>query len=71
MTINEMLEQGITLQGHIVISQYDPEADERFTVYEEVAGNGLQHHVDEPWADMPVGYMYSPYGMNGMTIEVG
>ena len=71
MTINDMLEQGIVLQGHIEVRQYDPETDERFTAHSDLHDNGLMGRVDEAWANLPVGYMYSPYGCNGMVIEVG
>lgn len=71
MTINDMLEQGIVLQGFIEVRQYDPKTDERFTAHSELHDNGLMGRIDEPWADLPIGYMYSPYGSNGLTIEVG
>lgn len=71
MTINDMLASGIVLQGYIEVRQYDPEADERFTAFSSLEDNGLMCHIDEAWADLPVGYMYCPYGSNGMTIEVG
>ena len=48
-----------------------PERDERITAHSELHDNGLMGHVDEGWADLFVGYMYSPYGCNGMVIEVG
>ena len=70
MTINDMLEQGITLQGYIEVRQYDPEKDEYFTAFEALEENGLQMHVDEPWADLEVGYIYSAYCSNSLTIEV-
>lgn len=70
MTINEMLATGIVLQGAIEVRAYDEERDEYVTVFDELCDNGLMMHVDEPWADMEVGYIYSPYGMNGLTIEV-
>lgn len=71
MTINDMLEQGIVLQGFIEVRQYIPCKDEYETVFESLEENGLMHHIDEPWADCQIGYIYSPYGSNGMTIEVG
>lgn len=71
MTINDMLASGIVLQGGIEVRQYDPERDGYVTVFDELCYNGLMGRVDEPWADCEVGYIYSPYGMNGMTIEVG
>ena len=71
MTINEMLEQGIVLQGSIEIRQYDADIDGYETVFDDVVDDGLMYHVDEPWADCSVGYIYCAYGRNGMTIEVG
>ena len=71
MTINDMLASGIVLQGYIEVRQYDPETDERFTAFSSLEDDGLMGHIDEAWADLEVGYMYSPYGSNGMTIEVG
>jgi len=70
MTINDMLEQGIVLQGFIEVKQYNPEMDEYETVFESLEENGLMMHVEAPWAYCQVGYIYSPYGFNGMTIEV-
>ena len=70
MTINDMLATGIVLQGFIEVRQYDEEADEYFTVFDSLEEHGLYHHVDEPWADKAVGYIYSPYWSNGITIEV-
>ena len=70
MTINDMLEQGVVLQGHIEVRQYNSDADDYETVYDEWEDNGLMSRIDEPWADMHVGYIYSPYGRNGLTIEV-
>ena len=71
MTINDMLEQGVVLQGYIEVKQYNPDTDEYETVFDDLAEDGLMYHVEEPWADCSVGYVYSPYGQNGMTIEVG
>ena len=70
MTINDMLEQGIVLQGFIEVRQYDPERDEHVTVFDSWEDTGLMSRIEEPWADCAVGYIYSPYGRNGMTIEV-
>lgn len=70
MSVNEMLASGVVLQGAIEVRAYDPDIDEYVTVFDELCDNGLMGHVDEPWADMAVGYVYSPYGMNGMVIEV-
>jgi len=70
MTINDMLKQGIILQGYIEVRQYDPEKDDYFTAFDGLEENGLMDHVDEQWANMPVGYVYSPYGANCLTIEV-
>lgn len=70
MTLNDMLETGIVLQGSIEVKRYDNMKDEYVTVFNELCVDGLMGHVDESWADCEVGYMYSPYGMNGMTIEV-
>lgn len=71
MTINDMLEQGVVLQGFIEVRQYVPERDEYETVFDSREDNGLMGRIDEPWADCQVGYVYSPYGRNGLTIEVG
>lgn len=71
MTINDMLESGITLQGYIEVRQYDPEKDERFTAFSRWEDNGLMCRIDEPWADLPVGYIYCAYGSDTLTIEVG
>ena len=71
MTINDMIEQGIVFQGSIEVRQYDPEKDERFTAFDGIEYDGWCAPLEEPWADLPVGHIYSPYGLNGMVIEVG
>jgi len=71
MSINDMLATGIVLQGYIEVRQYDPELDERFTAFEGLEDDGLMGRIDEPWADLPVGYIYNAYGSNALTIEVG
>ena len=71
MTINDMLRDGIVLQGSIEVRQYVPDLGEHVTVFSGIEPDGWVYDVDEPWADCQVGYIYSPYGRNGMTIEVG
>ena len=71
MSINDMIEAGIIFQGSIEIRQYDPAKDERFTAFEGFDEYGWIQTIDEEWAELPVGYIYSPYGLNGLTIEVG
>lgn len=70
MTINDMLETGVVIQGCIQVMAYNDEKDEYETVYREWSDNGLMNHIDESWADKQVGYMYSPYGANCLVIEV-
>ena len=71
MSINDMIEQGIVFQGCIEVMQYDPEKDERFAAFDGIEEYGWHSPIEEPWADLPVGYIYSPYGCYGMVIEVG
>ena len=71
ITLNDMMEQGIVLQGDIKVMQYDEERDDYFTVFSNVEINGLYHRIDEQWADLPISYIYTERTERQLVIEVG
>lgn len=58
MTINELLEAGIILQG--LGKVYDLDRDGNETVYykTEITPEVFYSPIDEEWADLEIGYMF-------------
>lgn len=62
MTINEMIEQGITIQGDRKVTALAPnfmETGEELTLYDGDDGEWSWNSLDEEWADWDINYMYA------------
>ena len=69
MTINDMLEQGVEIQGHVWVGGY---ANEGCAEFEFFAGqNGLTNAVNDEtdWLNREVKYMYQKWGELRIEIE--
>ena len=69
MTIRDMIEDGVVIQGDIIIRHWDEELEENVTHVKEDVMDGIYSDIDDAVLDAELKYMFIENGYLTFEIE--
>ena len=69
MTLYDLLNSGIDIQGHVVVQMWDEEENNCILLYDNETGIDMWMVDEEEWIDYDINYMY-PNGLKNDHIIV-
>ena len=69
MTLYDLLNSGIDIQGHVVVQMWDEEENNCILLYDNETGIDMWMVDEEEWIDYDINYMY-PNGLKNDHILV-